>query len=62
MEMLATIHSVSREKPAARTDPEAALSAVQAWSTHKRSTMRPSHVRIAWQRLHDQGWLAPATA
>ncbi|MEQ1566111.1 MAG: macro domain-containing protein [Myxococcota bacterium] len=57
MELLATVHWVAKEEPAARTDPEVALRAVQAWSARKRSQMRPSHVRTAWQRLRDQGWL-----
>lgn len=47
--------------PEARRDPDAALRAVQRWSDRKRSSMRPNHVRTAWLRLHDQGWLAPAT-
>jgi O-acetyl-ADP-ribose deacetylase (regulator of RNase III) len=58
MELLATVHCVAKEDPEVHADPEAALQAVRAWSERKRSTMRPSHVKVAWERLRDQGWLA----
>lgn len=60
MELLATVHAVAKDDPAARSDPEAALQAVRAWSARKRSTMRPSHVRVAWKRLREHGWLVQA--
>jgi hypothetical protein len=60
MELLATVHAVAKEDSAARSDPDAALRAVRAWSERKRSTMRPSHVRVAWERLRQHGWLAQA--
>lgn len=58
MELLATVHCVGKEDPAVRSDPEAALRAVRGWSARKRSTMRPSHVKVAWGRLRDHGWLS----
>jgi O-acetyl-ADP-ribose deacetylase (regulator of RNase III) len=58
MELLATVHCAAKEDPAGRTDPEAALRAVRSWSERKRSTMRPSDIKVAWGRLREQGWLA----
>ncbi len=58
MELLATVHCAAKEAPEGATDPEAALSAVRSWNARKRSLMRPSHVKVAWERLKDTGWLA----
>lgn len=57
MELLATVHWVATHDESARTREDAALEGVRNWSEMKRSKMRPSHVRLAWQRLHEQGWL-----
>jgi O-acetyl-ADP-ribose deacetylase (regulator of RNase III) len=57
MELLATVHWVAHETPAAQTDAEAAVQGVQAWSERKRARFQPAHIRTAWQRLHEQAWL-----
>lgn len=57
MEMLATLHWVAQKHPHAAVDVEAAISDVQAWSDRKRNLFKPHHLRKAWQRLKDQGWL-----
>ena len=57
LELLATIHWLAwQENPAVKQDPEEAIRAVAEWSERKRAYFRPEHVRIAWQRLREQGW------
>ncbi len=55
MELLATVHWVGTQEPNARTADEAVV-AVQGWSPRKKAILREEHIRMAWQRLDDQGW------
>ena len=58
MELLSTVHWVAtREDAVAKSDPDAAVTAVQSWSEHKKRTFRPEHIRNAWSRLKEQAWL-----
>jgi O-acetyl-ADP-ribose deacetylase (regulator of RNase III) len=58
LELLTTVHWVAaHENPVARRDWEAALKTVHSWSERKRLRFRPEHVKIAWTRLADQGWM-----
>jgi len=55
MELLATVHwAISREKI---TSLEGTVSAVHSWNTRKKNIMKPSHIKIARNRLIEQGWL-----
>jgi O-acetyl-ADP-ribose deacetylase (regulator of RNase III) len=58
MEMLATVHWVAQENPKAAKDTEVAIALVHEWSDRKRKLFKPEHIRKAWQRLHEQGWLS----
>jgi O-acetyl-ADP-ribose deacetylase (regulator of RNase III) len=58
MEMLATVHWVAQEDPQAAADCKQAIVRVQEWSDRKRNLFKPKHIRKAWQRLHEQNWLA----
>jgi O-acetyl-ADP-ribose deacetylase (regulator of RNase III) len=58
MEMLATVHWVAQENPQAAKDVEVAIALVHEWSDRKRKLFKPEHIRKAWQRLHEQNWLA----
>ncbi len=57
IELLATVHWVGTENTESRHNPDAAISGVHSWNDHKRKTFKPEHIRIAWQRLKEQGWL-----
>lgn len=57
MEMLATVHWVAQENHQAAKDAEVAIALVHEWSDRKRKLFKPEHIRKAWQRLHEQGWL-----
>jgi O-acetyl-ADP-ribose deacetylase (regulator of RNase III) len=60
MELLATVHWQARVDPSAAADPERAVELVHAWNSRKRQTFKPEHIKAAWQRLHDHGWLTVA--
>lgn len=55
MELLATVHWVATREQAATA--EAAIPQVHAWNSRKRM-FEPRHIRLAWERLHQAGWLA----
>ena len=58
LELLASIHWVAtREDEAARLSPERAVEQVHAWTERKRTALRARDLKIAWERLHEQGWL-----
>lgn len=47
-------------KPWART-PEEAVAAVHAWNPRKKKMFPPEHVRVAWERLEEDGWVGSTT-
>jgi O-acetyl-ADP-ribose deacetylase (regulator of RNase III) len=57
MELLATVHWVAQENPAARTSLEAAIAGVRDWSERKRIYFQPLHIRVAWERLRAENWI-----
>jgi len=59
MELLASVHWVARHGSPAANDADEAVRAVHSWNDRKRRMFRPEHIRIAWNRLHEQGWLTP---
>lgn len=56
MELLATVHWVATRESNARTI-EQIIKAVHAWNERKANIMYPEHIRIAWSRLVENGWL-----
>ncbi len=57
MELLASVHwAAVHEAPAPRSDDEAIVS-VHGWNDRKRTMLQPEHIRVAWGRLRDEGWL-----
>lgn len=61
MELLASVHWVV-DRDRVLNDPEAVIRAVHQWSDRKRRIMKPEHIRVAWNRLRDLGWLGQDTA
>jgi hypothetical protein len=58
MELLATVHWLaSNELPDARNDYRAAVHGFTEWSKRKKEYFQPDHIKIAWERLKQQGWL-----
>lgn len=60
MELLASVHWVSKSSDAARADPAEAARLVQRWTPRKRDLFSDRHVGIAWEALRERGWLTPA--
>lgn len=61
MELLATVHWVCEEDPAAAASPDRCVALVHAWSDRKRKLFPPDHIRLALLSLREQGWLSPAS-
>lgn len=57
MELLATVHWVTRQEPSAAIDLTRAIEEVHKWSVRKSNLFTPNHIRKAWERLRDQEWL-----
>jgi O-acetyl-ADP-ribose deacetylase (regulator of RNase III) len=60
MELLASVHWVVAEE-GVPDDPESVVTAIHGWNDRKRRIMKPEHIRVAWNRLHDLGWLGKGT-
>jgi len=57
MELLSTVHWVAHRNQPATTDADSAVEAIHAWSERKRQLFKAEHIKIAWCRLKEQGWL-----
>lgn len=60
LELLASVHWVATRDD--KKDLEAVTRQLQAWSRRKQGMFTTEHIEVAWDRLHDQGWLRPAVA
>jgi O-acetyl-ADP-ribose deacetylase (regulator of RNase III) len=58
MELLATVHWVGAHETGVRTVADV-IEAVHNWNSRKRALLRKEHIRLAWERLNDKGWLRP---
>lgn len=57
LELLATVHWVTQEDEAAKQDANVAVERVHEWSERKRTTFSAEHIKLAWSRLAEDGWL-----
>lgn len=57
MELLATVHWVATQEPKVHNVDDA-ITAVQGWNARKRAVLREEHIRLAWDRLKNEGWLS----
>ncbi|MFB3901926.1 MAG: macro domain-containing protein [Acidobacteriota bacterium] len=57
MELLSSVHWVGVHSQPPATDAERAVAAVQNWNRRKLAMFKPEHIRLAWQRLQEHGWL-----
>ncbi len=57
MELLSTVHWLARENPAVKTDYQLAVQGFESWNRRKREHFRPEHIKVAWERLRQQGWI-----
>lgn len=61
MELLASVHWVAAHEPGVRSVDEA-ITAVHGWNDRKKLLMQPDHVKLAWQRLAEEGWLSASAS
>lgn len=57
MELLASVHWVALHEPSRPQTADEAVEAVHRWNERKRRILEAEHIRIAWSRLEEQGWL-----
>lgn len=57
MELLATVLWLSNNDPLTKNDCERLIEGFGSWNERKRKNFRPEHIKIAWERLRQQGWL-----
>ena len=60
LELLATVHYLATQVDEPPTSPEAAVEQVQQWSDRKRNLFQSEHIRLAWDRLTETGWIGGA--
>ena len=58
MELISSVHWVTKHQDPPAADVDAAVQAVHAWNDRKRAMFKAEHIQIAWRQLHDQGWLS----
>jgi len=56
MELLSSVHWVMQHEAGTSEDMEKAVAGVRNWNDRKRRLLKPEHLKLAWQRLHDQEW------
>jgi hypothetical protein len=59
-ELLSSVHWIMRSNSDAASDPSAAYALLHAWNDRKQKLFKPEHVKKAWLRLMNQGWV-PST-
>jgi len=57
MELLSSVHWVAVYGDPAAYDVDSAVRHVHLWNERKRKMFRPDHIRIAWNRLKEEGWI-----
>jgi len=58
MELLATVHWVTKEDTSAVEDVDRCVDLVHSWNERKRKVLRDDHIRVAHQALQDNRWFA----
>jgi len=56
MELLSSVHWVMQHNPKAKANVDVAVAAVRDWNDRKRRLLGSEHLKLAWQRLGEQGW------
>ncbi len=56
MELLSSVHWLAIHDREA-TDADTAIAAMLRWNDRKSKLFKPEHIRVAWDRLQEEGWL-----
>jgi len=57
MELLSSVHWVATHADTPAVDADSAVRLVVSWNERKQRMFRPGHIRVAWERLAEQGWV-----
>jgi hypothetical protein len=60
MELLSSVHWVAVHADAPAVDADSAVRLVTDWNDRKQQMFKPRHIRVAWDRLVEQGWVPVA--
>jgi O-acetyl-ADP-ribose deacetylase (regulator of RNase III) len=60
LELLSSVHWVSVHGTNLASNPKMAVQAVHEWNDRKRRMFNPEHIKIAWDKLSELGWLNSA--
>ena len=60
LELLSSVHWVALHRTPPTGNVDEAVQAVHGWNDRKRQMFKPEHIRVAWARLAEQGWLTKA--
>jgi O-acetyl-ADP-ribose deacetylase (regulator of RNase III) len=58
MELLSSVHWLAIHATPTAASPDAAISGMAAWNDRKRRMFKPEHIRVAWNRLETEKWIA----
>lgn len=58
LELLSSVHWLATHATPPAQDQESAVNRLAAWSERKRRMFRPEHVRLAWERMVAERWIA----
>jgi O-acetyl-ADP-ribose deacetylase (regulator of RNase III) len=57
MELLSSVHWVAVYGDPTASDIDSAVRQMHLWNERKRKMFRPDHIRVAWNRLKEEGWI-----
>ena len=61
MELLSSVHWLAARATPAASSLDDAISGMAAWNDRKRRMFKPEHIRVAWDRLETEKWIAANT-
>lgn len=58
MELLSSVHWVTVHGDSPVKDADAAIQRIHQWNSRKQKMFQPAHIRTAWKRLKETGWIS----
>jgi hypothetical protein len=58
LELLSSVHWVAVHRNPAAQDRDAEVEGIARWNERKRQMFRAEHIRLAWDLLASEGWIA----
>ncbi len=57
LELLSSVHWVAQRNSESARTPDEAVRKIHDWNERKQKMFRDDHIRVAWTRLQEKGWL-----